>query len=111
MLIGHTASRQWSRATPNGPKPAGRYGHTLNIIGSKIYIFGGQVEGYFFNDLLAFDLNALQLPANQWEFLIRSSGDGGPAPGQLPPARTNHSVISYQDQLYLCVTVCLRKCA
>ena len=62
------------------------------------------MEGYFFNDLLAFDLNALQNPANQWEFLVRNSGDGGPAIGQIPPARTNHSVISYQDQLYLCVS-------
>ena len=97
----YTASRSWSRASPPGIKPSGRYGHTLNILGSKIYIFGGQVEGYFFNDLVAFDLNALQNPSNQWEFLIRNSGDGGPAPGTTPPARTNHSVISYNDQLYL----------
>jgi Galactose oxidase, central domain len=101
LLIFIAASRQWSRAAPAGNKPAGRYGHTLNILGSKIYIFGGQVEGLFFNDLLAFDLNALQNPANQWEFLVRNSGDGGPPPGQVPPARTNHSVISFQDQLYL----------
>src|SRR3954470_3607284 len=97
----YTASRQWSRASPPGPKPAGRYGHTLNILGSKIYIFGGQVEGYFFNDLLAFDLNALQHPSNHWEFLIQNTGTGGPQSGQIPPARTNHSIITYNEQLYL----------
>lgn len=96
-----SASRQWSRAIPPGPRPAGRYGHTLNILGSKIYVFGGQVEGYFFNDLVAFDLNQLQNPANKWEFLIRSSHDGGPPPGQIPPARTNHTIVSFNDRLYL----------
>jgi hypothetical protein len=98
-----TASRQWSRASPPGPKPAGRYGHTLNILGSKIYIFGGQVEGYFFNDLVAFDLNALQNPTNQWEFLIPNTSENSitTQPAKAPPARTNHTVISYNDQLFL----------
>ncbi|KAJ5590966.1 hypothetical protein N7450_004938 [Penicillium hetheringtonii] len=50
---------------PPGTRPSGRYGHTLNILGSKLYVFGGQVEGFFFNDLIAFDLNQLQNPANK----------------------------------------------
>ncbi|KAI9703227.1 MAG: Negative regulator of mitotic exit [Candelina mexicana] len=101
LYLLNTSTRQWSRAIPPGPRPAGRYGHTLNILGSKIYIFGGQVEGYFFNDLVAFDLNALQVTNNRWEMLILSSNDGGPPPGQIPPARTNHTVISWNDKLYL----------
>ncbi|PGH05056.1 hypothetical protein GX51_03154 [Blastomyces parvus] len=101
LYLLNTSSRQWSRAVPPGPRPAGRYGHTLNIVGSKIYVFGGQVEGFFFNDLVAFDLNALQNPSNKWEFLIRNSHDGGPPPGKIPPARTNHSIVSYNDKLYL----------
>lgn len=100
MLI-LVASRQWSRASPPGQRPAGRYGHSLNILGSRIYIFGGQVEGYFFNDLVAYDLNALQNPANQWEFLLHNTGEIGPESGSVPPARTNHSIVSYNDQLYL----------
>lgn len=94
-----SASRQWSRASPPGRKPAGRYGHTLNILGSKIYIFGGQVEGSFYNDLIAFDLNALQNPTNQWDFLIDNT-NGLPS-SSVPPARTNHTTISYNDMLYL----------
>ncbi|ODH27802.1 hypothetical protein ACO22_04080 [Paracoccidioides brasiliensis] len=101
LYLLNTSSRQWSRAVPPGPRPAGRYGHTLNIIGSKIYIFGGQVEGFFFNDLVAFDLNALQNPSNKWEYLIRNSHDGGPPPGKIPPARTNHTIVSFSDKLYL----------
>ena len=86
---------------PAGPRPPGRYGHTLNILGSKIYIFGGQVEGYFFNDLVAFDLNALQQTTNRWETLIHTPIDGGPPADQVPPARTNHTMVTWGDKLYL----------
>lgn len=88
---------------PPGPRPAGRYGHTLNILGSRIYVFGGQVEGYFFNDLVAFDLNALQNANSRWDMLIPNSADGGPPEGQIPPARTNHTIVSWNDKLYLYV--------
>jgi hypothetical protein len=73
----------------------------LNILDSKIYVFGGQVEGYFMNDLVAFDLNQLQIPTNRWEMLIRNSDEGGPQPGQIPPARTNHSAVTYAGKLFL----------
>ncbi|CAL3968233.1 unnamed protein product [Diplocarpon coronariae] len=101
LYLLNTSTRQWSRAVPAGPRPSGRYGHSLNILGSKIYVFGGQVEGYFMNDLVAFDLNQLQVPTNRWEMLIRNSEEGGPPPGQIPPARTNHSVVTYNEKLYL----------
>ncbi|KAJ2901845.1 hypothetical protein MKZ38_001324 [Zalerion maritima] len=101
LYLLNTSTRQWSRALPAGPRPSGRYGHSLNILGSKIYIFGGQVEGYFMNDLSAFDLNQLQQPNNRWEMLIKSSDISGLAPGEIPPARTNHSMITFQDKMYL----------
>lgn len=96
-----TATKQWSRALPAGPRPSGRYGHTLNILGSKLFVFGGQVEGTFFNDLACFDLNALQSPSNRWEVLVKNSTEGGPPAGQVPPARTNHSMVQWNDKLYL----------
>lgn len=101
LYLLNTSTKQWSRAAPAGQRPPGRYGHSLNILGSKIYIFGGQVEGFFFNDLVAFDLNALQQTASRWEVLIQNTIDGGPPHGQIPPARTNHSVITWNDRLYL----------
>ncbi|KAK2865335.1 hypothetical protein FQN49_003682 [Arthroderma sp. PD_2] len=97
----NTSSRQWSCAASPGPRPPGRYGHSLNLLGSKIYVFGGQVEGFFFNDLLAFDLNAMNNPGNKWEFLLRNSHDDGPPVGQIPPARTNHTTVTFNDKLYL----------
>ncbi|KJZ74801.1 hypothetical protein HIM_05918 [Hirsutella minnesotensis 3608] len=96
LYLLNTSTRHWSRALPAGPRPAGRYGHSLNILGSKIYIFGGQVEGYFMNDLSAFDLNQLQMPNNRWELLIQ-----GEASPKVPAARTNHSVITYNDKMFL----------
>lgn len=59
------------------------------------------MEGFFFNDLIAFDLNQLQNPANKWEVLIPNSHEGGPPPGQIPPARTNHTIVSFNDKLFL----------
>ncbi|KAF2969005.1 hypothetical protein GQX73_g4572 [Xylaria multiplex] len=101
LYLLNTSTRQWSRALPAGIRPSGRYGHSLNIVGSKIYIFGGQVEGYFMNDLSAFDLNQLQMPNNQWEILIKNSENGVTSTGKVPPARTNHSMITYNDKMYL----------
>lgn len=95
------ATKHWSRALPQGPRPTGRYGHTLNILGSKIYIFGGQVEGFFFNDLVAFDLNSLQSSASRWEVLLPNSKDQVSPQGRSPPPRTNHSIVTWQDKLYL----------
>ncbi|KAJ5239636.1 hypothetical protein N7468_004255 [Penicillium chermesinum] len=83
------------------PRPSGRYGHTLNIVNSRLYVFGGQVEGFFFNDLVAFDLNQLQSPTNKWEKLIQNTHEGGPPEGQIPPARTNHSIVTFNEKLYL----------
>ena len=53
------------------------------------------------NDLSAFDLNQLQQPNNRWEMLIKSSDDGGPPFGEVPPSRTNHSMVTFQDKMYL----------
>lgn len=41
---------------PVTPGPAGRYGHAACLLGSKFYIFGGQAEGAFMNDLWSYDI-------------------------------------------------------
>jgi len=38
-----------------GNLPGGRYGHTLTMVGTKIYIFGGRNEEKYLNDLIIFD--------------------------------------------------------
>jgi len=75
--------------------PKGRYGHTLTWLGTNIYIFGGQDGPEFMNGLVAFDLDKLQKGSYRWEILIKD-GDNG-----QPPARTNHSMINFRNELYL----------
>jgi len=73
----------------------------LNILGSKLYIFGGQNDGSFFNDLVAFDLNQLQSPSLSWEILIPDTVGVEDPSNAVPPARTNHTVITYGEKLFL----------
>ena len=53
-------SREWTRVEVNGPKPCGRYYHTVTLIGSKLFVFGGwdYDATRYFNDIWAFDLNS-----------------------------------------------------
>lgn len=53
------------------------------------------------NDLVTFDLNQLQMPNNKWEVLIDNSDTGNDPQAKIPPARTNHSVVTYNDKMYL----------
>jgi hypothetical protein len=40
-------SREWTRVVVNGPRPVCRCGHGVTMVGSKLFIFGGQVDGKF----------------------------------------------------------------
>lgn len=53
------------------------------------------------NDLSAFDLNQLQMTNNRWEMLMLNNDSGAAVPGKCPPARTNHTMVSFNDKMYL----------
>ena len=50
-------TRQWSRVVINGPGPGSRTFHTTNVVGSKLFIFGGEVGERDLNDMWMLDLN------------------------------------------------------
>lgn len=93
LYLLNTTSLKWTVASPKGRRPAGRYGHSISTIGSVLYVFGGQLDDIFHNDLVSFDLTTLQSPDSCWNFIKPNSPS--------PPARTNHSVVSFKDKLYL----------
>ena len=57
-----TASREWTRVFVDGPAPAGRLGHSVVMIGPRIYVFGGHAHGQYFNDIWCFDLATRSYP-------------------------------------------------
>lgn len=93
LYLLNTSSLKWTVAPPTGPRPSGRYGHTISTIGSILYVFGGQLDDYFFDDLICYDLNTLQSENSHWTFITPTS--------RSPPPRTNHTIVTYQDKLYL----------
>ncbi|OBZ78636.1 Tip elongation aberrant protein 1 [Grifola frondosa] len=94
LYLLNLVSREWTRVAVYGPSPVGRYGHAVTMVGSKFYIFGGQVDGEFLNDLWAFDLNSLRTKAT-WELV--EPVEGSPR----PPKRTSHICVTYGEKIYL----------
>jgi hypothetical protein len=93
LYLLNTTALKWTTANISGRKPTGRYGHTISTVGSVLYIFGGQLNDTFFDDLISYDLTTLQSPNSHWNFIKPTS--------PTPPARTNHTVITHDDKLYL----------
>lgn len=94
LYLLNTTTLKWTVASSSGPRPSGRYGHTIATVGSKVFVFGGQLDDYFFDDLLCYDLTMLRKPEAQWELVVTKDG-------VRPPPRTNHSMVMFQDKLYL----------
>ncbi len=42
--------------------------HAVTMVGSKLFIFGGQVDGKFLNNIWAFDLNSYTC----WPIIVQS---------------------------------------
>ena len=55
-------SREWTRIVVHGPGPGGRTYHTMTLVGSKLFVFGGRTGKShaatgLLNDIWVLDLN------------------------------------------------------
>ncbi|CAG8553054.1 6268_t:CDS:10, partial [Acaulospora morrowiae] len=94
IYVLNTVSKNWTRyPISSNPKRGGRFGHTATVIGSKMYIFGGKVNGYCLNDLMAFDIKSLNSYGPRWEIIVPQN--------ESPPERYGHIACACNDKIYI----------
>ncbi|KAI0280085.1 hypothetical protein BGY98DRAFT_1061034 [Russula aff. rugulosa BPL654] len=87
-------SREWSQVVVNGPGPGGRRSHTTTVVGSKLFVFGGESGGDATNDMWALDLNRLKLQP-LWESYEPTPGNEKPLP------RWDHVSVTTEDRIII----------
>jgi hypothetical protein len=98
------ASRNWSHITFTGWDQSAPYGHTLNLIGSELYVFGGigktilewQFVDCLLDDFISFDWLKHDKPTAGWRQVETA---------QKPSARSGHICVSLRERgpLLLCI--------
>ncbi|AMD18627.1 HBL275Wp [Eremothecium sinecaudum] len=91
-------SHKWTIPHPVGRRPLGRYGHKISIIATsqvktRLYVFGGQFDDTYFNDLAVYELSSFRKPGSHWQFVKPVSF--------VPPPLTNHTMVSYDHKLWV----------
>lgn len=81
----------WGSRTFGNPAPS-RSGHTMDLVGGKLYLFGGWDTTAYYNDLHTIDTSYFLGPAApQWTVV---AARGGPSP------RNGHSAVEYAGSIY-----------
>ncbi|KAG0354650.1 Negative regulator of mitotic exit [Podila minutissima] len=93
LTVLHTARKEWNRPLFLGLLPPPRHSHAACVVGTIMYIFGGQLNSYYLNDIAAFDMKTLNGKNPKWNQLEPKS--------QLPPARAGHSAAAYDGKVYI----------
>ena len=51
----------------DGPRPVGRHGHAVTMVGSKLFVFGGETDSGCLDDTWTFDLNSRTIAHPRFE--------------------------------------------
>ncbi|KAG0340641.1 Negative regulator of mitotic exit [Podila humilis] len=93
LYVLHTLRKEWNRPAIQGLLPAPRHSHAASVIGTTMFIFGGQFNGYYFNDICSFDMKSLNTANPRWNRLEPAS--------ELPPARAGHCAAAHDGKVYI----------
>ncbi|XP_058222075.1 acyl-CoA-binding domain-containing protein 4-like [Rhododendron vialii] len=91
---------QWVGPPVNGPRPKARYEHGAAVIDDKMYVFGGNHNGRYLNDLQVLDLRSFT-----WSRVeVKSGAESLESPSSLPvPPCAGHSLIPWGTDKLLSV--------
>ncbi|RIA83176.1 hypothetical protein C1645_834209 [Glomus cerebriforme] len=98
LYILDTVSKVWSKLSVQGALPLARHGHSVSVIGTKMYVFGGQHVGRYLNDLVVFDIKT----RTSWDFIVPNN--------QPPPCRSGHVSFAYKEKIYIFGGIDENKC-
>ncbi|KAF9983898.1 Negative regulator of mitotic exit [Mortierella antarctica] len=93
LYVLHTVRKEWNKPTILGLLPAPRHSHSACVIGTTMYIFGGQFNSYYLNDIASFDMKSLNTASPKWTRLEPAS--------DLPPARAGHCAAAHDGKIYI----------
>ncbi|KAF9563418.1 Negative regulator of mitotic exit [Mortierella alpina] len=93
LYVLHTVRKEWNKPTILGLLPAPRHSHSACVIGTTMYIFGGQFNSYYLNDIASFDMKSLNTASPKWNRLEPTS--------ELPPARAGHCAAAHDGKIYI----------
>lgn len=83
---------QWVGPSVSGPRPKARYEHGAAVIDDKMYVFGGNHNGRYLNDLQVLDLRSLTW--SRVEVKPAPDSVGSPSSVLVPPC-AGHSLIPW----------------
>lgn len=88
MFSFNLKDRKWTQVTQKGAVPEPRYDHTMCVVGSKLYLYGGTNTDEYFKHLYIFDLQS-----NTW---VKAKTHG-----KSPGRRSGHSAVIYGTSIYV----------
>ncbi|KAG9284609.1 hypothetical protein G9A89_004651 [Geosiphon pyriformis] len=93
LYILNTVSKVWRKPKVHGDIPIGRSGHSATVLGTTMFVFGGQTDDYYLNDLVTFDITTLNSPTPRWKTEVPTN--------QPPNGRAGHIACAYNDKIYV----------